>query len=143
MNEGKRLESGFPPANEGVEDYAPPAVSERRPTLAKFDPEYDVAASVQCFRAHARLLLETAEAAKSIERQALSNYLLHVRELLQFTIGWLEQQRSVGSVADAGPMIATVRAIVGRTRISMPASNDDVMALGFSFDALATTLESL
>lgn len=143
MNEGKRLESGFPPAGEGVEDYAPPAVSERRPTVAKFDPEYDVVASAQCFRAHARLLLDTAELARSLERHALCNYLLHVRELLQFTIGWLEQQRATGAVADAGSMIATARDIVGRTRLSMPVSNDDVVALGFSFDELARSLESI
>jgi hypothetical protein len=143
MNDGKRLESGFPPASDRLEDYAPPAASERRPTMGKFDPEYDVVATAQCFRAHARMLREAAATASSIERPTLSNYLTHVRELLLFTLGWLERRRADGSIADAAWMIQSVRAIVMRTRLAGSPSGDDVLALGICFDQLAEALEAL
>jgi hypothetical protein len=143
MNEEKRLESEFPPASDRMEDEAPPAASERRPTGAKFDPEYDVVASARCFRANARLLLDAAETGLVIEPPALANYLTHVRELLLFTLGWLERRRAVGSAENAASIMGSVREIIARTRVAAPANTDEMLALGLSFDELAEALEAL
>jgi hypothetical protein len=117
--------------------------SEKMPTMPKYDPEYDAAASAQCFRAHAKLILETAEGALSFERPAFSNYLTHVRELLLFTLGWLEQRKASESEAKVGPVVDMVRQLLGRIRSSKMLTNEGFVALGLCFDDLADGLESL
>jgi hypothetical protein len=117
--------------------------SEKMPTVPKYDPEYDAATSAQCFRAHAKLIFETAEAPTDFERPAFSNYLTHVRELLLFTLGWLEQGLSPESEAKIGPLVEMVRQMLGRIRSSKMVSNEAFVALGHCFEDLADSLESL
>ncbi|HEY3594413.1 MAG TPA: hypothetical protein VGL13_11085 [Polyangiaceae bacterium] len=140
---GNQLKSGFPPSSNRFEQPLPTLASEAMPAVGKYDPEYDVAASARCFHAHAQLILETAEASGVIERPTFSNYLSHVRELLLYTLGWLEERVSSGARPEAEPVAELVRHVMRRARTSTVTSAEGLIALGLCFDELAEALDSL
>jgi len=142
MDNVKRFSSGIMRAGNPVADQLWSSGFESKPK-GKYDPEYDVATTAQWLHRHALLLFQISEGTDGVEKQNPANLLMHVNELLLFTLGWLESQQAIQSSANRDEVILAVREVYGRVGSYVAEGTGKLVELGLCFEDLSNALGAL
>jgi hypothetical protein len=142
MDNVKHLSSGILRAGNRVENRPWSSTPESKPK-GKYDPEYDVATTTQWLRKHALLLFQLSEGADGVENQSLTNLLMHVNELLLFTLGWLETQQASKPSPSHDELILAVREVYARVGSYIAQGSGKLVELGLCFEDLSNALNAL